>query len=165
MCVFVSAVNRMLQPTKSPLVSQPRCVTRSLQLVDESTQVNSTKNQRCPEKSTQGQQAKSQRSSKTVNPLTSIFLPGSMAFKNRTSHKFSACLDQALTKVNAGQTSAKPQQQKPQQQKNPLRPSHVRLKFVLQVARTFRMREEDVSCVVIKFSPTFPVYISINEGV
>lgn len=62
------------------------------------------KSQRCPEKSTQGQQAKSQRSSKTVNPLTSIFVPGSTAFKNRTFHKFSAWLDQALTKVNAGQT-------------------------------------------------------------
>ena len=62
------------------------------------------KSQRCPEKSTQGQQAKCQRSSKTVNPLTSIFVPGSTAFKNRTFHKFSAWLDQALTKVNAGQT-------------------------------------------------------------
>ena len=88
--------------------ASPACVTTTLQPVDESTQVSSTKSQRCPEKSTQGQQAKSQRSSKTVNPLTSIFVPGSMAFKNRTSHKFSACLDQALTKVNAGQTSAKP---------------------------------------------------------
>ena len=62
------------------------------------------KSQRCPEKSTQGQQAKSQRSSKTVNPLTSIFVPNSTAFKNRTFHQFSAWLDQALTKVNAGQT-------------------------------------------------------------
>ena len=65
------------------------------------------KSQRCPEKSTQGQQAKSQRSSKTVNSLTSIFVPGSTAFKNRTSHKFSAWLDQGLTKVNAGQTFCK----------------------------------------------------------
>lgn len=94
--------------------ASPACVTTTLQPVDESTQVSSTKvnvilkSQRYPEKSTQGQQAKSQRSSKTVNPLTSIFVPGSMAFKNRTSHKFSACLDQALTKVNAGQASAKP---------------------------------------------------------
>ena len=51
-----------------------------------------------------GQQAKSQRSSRLVNPLTSISVPNSTAFKNRTFHKFSAWLDQALTKVNAGQT-------------------------------------------------------------
>ena len=42
-----------------------------------------------------------------VNSLSSIFVPGSMAFKNRTSHKFSAWLDQGLTKVNAGQTFCK----------------------------------------------------------
>ena len=51
-----------------------------------------------------GQQAKSQRSSKTVNPLTSISVPSSTAFINRTFHKFSAQSDHALTKVNAGQT-------------------------------------------------------------
>jgi len=84
--------------------ASPACVSTTLQPVDESTQVSSTKSQRCPEKSTQGQQAKSQRSSKTVNPLTSIFVPSSTALKNRTFHKISAWLDQALTKVNAGQT-------------------------------------------------------------
>ena len=104
MCVFVSAVNRMLQPAKSPLVSQPSMCHNNPPI---SRWVNPSqlyKSQRCPEKVNAGQQAKSQRSSKTVNPLTSIFVPGSTAFKNRTFHKFSACLDHALTKVNAGQT-------------------------------------------------------------
>lgn len=88
--------------------ASPACVTTTLQPVDESTQVSSTKVNVVLKSQRRGQQAKSQRSSKTVNPLTSIFVPGSMAFKNRTSHKFSTCLDQALTKVNADQTSAKP---------------------------------------------------------
>ena len=54
-----------------------------------------------------GQQAKSQRSNRLVNPLTSISVPNSTAFQNRTSHQISAQLDHALTKVNAGQTFCK----------------------------------------------------------
>eukprot|EP00253_Pinus_taeda_P016132 PITA_16132 len=84
MCVFVSAVNRMLQPAKSPLVSQPRCVTTTLQPVDESTQVNLAKVNAVLKKSTQEQQAKSQRSSKTVNSLTSIFVPGNVVDRKST---------------------------------------------------------------------------------
>ena len=54
-----------------------------------------------------GQQAKSQRSSSLVNPLTSISVPNSTAFQNRTSQQFSALSNHALTKVNAGQPSSK----------------------------------------------------------
>ena len=96
------------------------------------------KSQHCPEKSTQGQQAKSQRSSKTINSLTSIFVPGSTAFKNRTSHKFSAWLDQGLTKVNAGQTFCKTLAAEILAAENPYSLSSSSLprvaEFVLQVA-------------------------------
>ena len=93
------------------------------------------RSQRCPEKVNAGQQAKSQRSSKTVNPLTSISVPSSTAFINRTFHKFSAWLDHALTKVNAGQTfcetlAAEKSVLQLGRTVCPLRPSHVWLKLV-----------------------------------
>ena len=166
MCVFVSAVNRMLQPAKSPLVSQPSMCHNN---PPTSRWVNPSqlcKSQRCPEKSTQGQQAKSQRSSKTVNPLTSIFVPGSTAFINRTFHQFSACLDQALTKVNAGQSFCETLAAA-----NPY--FSLTVQFVLFVLHTCGLNSSFlVACtpwwerkmwvvMMMKISPTFPVYISI----
>ena len=88
--------------------ASPACVTTTLQPVDESTQVSSTKVNAVLKSQHRGSKLKVNAAAKTISPLTSIFVPGSTAFKNRTSHKFSACLDQVLTKVNAGQTSAKP---------------------------------------------------------
>ena len=40
---FVTAVNRMLQPAKSPWSANPECVTTVLQSATESTQFNSKK--------------------------------------------------------------------------------------------------------------------------
>ena len=55
-------------------------------------------------KSTQGSNKKVNAAPTSVNFLTSIFVPMSTTYKNRTLHKISAQTDHALTKVNAGQT-------------------------------------------------------------
>ena len=57
-----------------------------------------------PENSTLGSNIKVNATPTSVNLLTSIFVPMSMAFKNRTLHKISAQTDHALTKVNASHT-------------------------------------------------------------
>ena len=166
MCVFVSAVNRMLQPAKSPLVSQPSMCHNNPPICRWVNPSQLCKSQRCPEKSTQGQQAKSQRSSKTVNPLTSIFVPGSTAFKNRTFHQFSAWLDQALTKVNAGQTS---NETLAAENRTSAQPYDFVL-FVFHtcgwdssflVARTSWWVRKMWVVMMMKCSSTFPVFISI----
>ena len=144
----VTAVNRMLQPTKSPWSANPECVTTVLQSATESTQVNSKKST-LSRKVNARQQAKSQRSSSLVNPLTSISVPNSTAFQNRTSQQFSALSDHALTKVNAGQTSSKTLAAE-------IRPSAQPYRFVLLLHTCGlnssskelvlnQMREEDVS--------------------
>ena len=169
MCVFVSAVNRMLQPAKSPLVSQPSMCHNNPPICRWVNPSQLCKSQRCPENLTQGQQAKSQRSSKTVNPLTSIFVPGSTAFINRTFHKFSACLDQALTKVNAGQSFCETLAAE-----NLYFSSAVQ--FVLFVLHTCRwnlslgssyylMREKDVSCDDDEILSNFSCIYINHEGV
>ena len=54
----VTAVNRMLQPAKSPWSANPECVTTVLQSTNESTQVNSKKVNAVQKKSTQGSKLK-----------------------------------------------------------------------------------------------------------
>ena len=166
MCVFVSAVNRMLQPAKSPLVSQPSMCHNNPPISRWVNPSQLCKSQRCPEKSTQGQQAKSQRSSKTVNPLTSIFVPSSTAFKNRTFHKFSAWLDQALTKVNAGQTFCETLAAENRTSAQPYGLSSFSFPRVDETrppGSSYYFGWERKMCVVMmmKCSPTFPVFISI----
>ena len=63
------------------------------------------KSQCCPEKSTQGNNTKSQRNSTFGQPLTSISVPKSTASLDRSLLQNSAQSDHALTKVNIGQTS------------------------------------------------------------
>ena len=67
--------------------------------------VNPRKVNAVQKKSMQGSNKKVNAAPTSVNFLTLIFVPMSMAYKNRTLHKISAQTDHALTKVNAGQTS------------------------------------------------------------
>ena len=67
--------------------------------------VNPRKVNAVQKKSTQGSNNKVNAAPTSVNLLTSIFVPMSTAFKNRTLHKISAQTYHVLTKVNAGQTS------------------------------------------------------------
>ena len=152
--------------SKVSLVSQPGMCHNSPPISNRVNPSQLQKSQRYPEKVNAGQQAKSQRSSRLVNPLTSISVPNSTAFQNRTSHKFSAQLDHALTKVNAGQTFCKTLTAEN-------RPSTQPYCFVLLLLHRCglsssskelvlnQMREDVVSCVVVKCSPTLPVFISI----
>ena len=78
------------QQSSNQLPSQPK-----------STPENSTLSR----KVNAGQQAKSQHSNSSINPLTSISVPMCTASQNRILQQISASLDHALTKVNAGQTS------------------------------------------------------------
>ena len=66
--------------------------------------VNPRKVNAVQKKSTQGSNNKVNAAPTSVNLLTSIFVPMSTAFKNRTLHKILAQMEHALTKVNAGQT-------------------------------------------------------------
>ena len=88
------------QPTQN--VSQQSSNQLSSQL-----KVNPRKVNAIQKKSTQGSDKKVNVAPTSVNLLTSIFVPMSTAFKNRTLHKISAQTDHELTKVNAGQTFPK----------------------------------------------------------
>ena len=100
----VTAVNRMLQPAKSPWSANPACVTTTLKTATQSTQSQPQKSQCCPEKSTQNISKKVNAARSLVNLLTSVLVPICMSFQNRSLHQNSTSLDHALTKVNAGKT-------------------------------------------------------------
>ena len=104
MCWCITAISRMLQPTKSSWSAGPECVTTLLKSVTQSTQVNFRKSQRCPKKSTQGSNIKVNAAPTSVNLLTSVLVPMCTTSQNRSLQQISASLDHALTKVNAGQT-------------------------------------------------------------
>ena len=91
--------------SKVSLVSQPKMCHNSPPISKRVNPSQLPKSQRCPEKVNARQQAKSQRSNSSVNLLTSIYVPMCTASQNRILQQNSALLDQALTKVNAGQTS------------------------------------------------------------
>ena len=94
----------MLQPTKSSWSANPECVTTVLKTVTQSTQSQPRKVNAVQKKSTQCSSNKVNVAPTLVNLLTSVLVPMCMASQNRSLHQFSASLDHALTKVNAGQT-------------------------------------------------------------
>ena len=100
----VTAVNRMLQPAKSPWLANPACVTTTLKIATRSTQSQPHKSQCCPKKSMQNNIKKVNATRSLVNLLTSILVPMCTVSQNQSLHQFSAPLDHALTKVNVGQT-------------------------------------------------------------
>ena len=145
----VTAVNRMLQPAKSPWSANPECVTTVLQSATESTQVNSKKSQRCPEKVNAGQQAKSQRSSNFGQP----FDLGSCAkvyglLKSKSPQVlglFGPCVDQSQRWSNFLQNpSCRNSSFSSAVQIRPPSSSHVWAELVLQGART---KSEKKMCV------------------
>ena len=98
------AVNRMLQPAKSPWLANLACVTIALKTATQSTQIQSQKSQCCPEKSTQDSINKVNAARSSVNLLTSALVLICTAFQNQSLHQKSTPLDHALAKVDAGQT-------------------------------------------------------------
>ena len=100
----VTTVNRMLRLAKSPWLANPACVTIALKTAIQSTESQPQKSQHCPEKSTHDISKKVNAARSSVNLLTSVLVPTCTAFQNWSLHQFSAYLDHALTKVNAGQT-------------------------------------------------------------
>ena len=87
--------------------ASPACVTTTLQPVDESTQVNSTKVNAVLKSQRRGSKLKVNAAAKWSTLWPRFLCQVVRPFKNQTSHKFSAWLDHGLTKVNAGQTFCK----------------------------------------------------------
>ena len=159
------AVNRMLQPAKSPWSANPACVTIALKTATRSTQSQPKKIQRCPEKSTQDSSKKVNASRSSVNILTSVLVPMCTAFQNRSLHQFSASLYQVLTKVNAGQTSVETLTTVNSSffLAAVIRPySHVWTEIA---SKELILNQKRRRCVMrwVKWSPTLTVYISIME--
>ena len=101
----VTTVNRMLQPAKFPWSANPACVTTALKTATWSTLSQPQKKSTMPRKvNAKQQQIKVNAARSSVNLLTSVLVPMCTASQNRSLHQFSASLDHALTKVNAGQT-------------------------------------------------------------
>ena len=100
----VTAVDRMLQPAKSPWLANLACVTTALKTATWLTQSQPQKSQRCLEKTMQKQQQESQHSLAFGQPFDVGSCANMYGLPKSKSPPIFNLFGPSLTKVNTGQT-------------------------------------------------------------